>query len=108
MNYQWKIIGLNTHNETVNGVPGTPVVKSVDWVKSCEDAEGARGSYMGYTLLPTPNEDSTFVNFGDVKEADVIKWLESAISDSETAIINNALANQCMKRHVVKQPPPWL
>jgi hypothetical protein len=106
MDNTWKILGLNTNIETVNGTD-MPVVKSVDWVIYCVDDLGAAGRYLGQTTLPAVTDNTTFVDFASLTFDVVKNWIDDSMNDSERNIINEALRIQCSKKGLDKQAPPW-
>lgn len=109
MDYQWRVVRLGLKDElSADGVLLEKSIVDVRWKKIATDTDGTTASYVGQTTLSAANDPAAnFINYADVKEADVISWVQAALSDSDINMINNILNKKIEKNRIVTQKPNW-
>lgn len=109
MTYTWDIIKLATADKTNdNGEYLANAIISVKWRKNATDENGNRGSYVSETKIDIANTSAAdFIELDNVTKADVISWIESALSDSDKNAINKILQTKVEKEQATTITPNW-
>lgn len=109
MTYTWDIIKLGTADKTNNnGEELADAIISVKWKKTATDDNGNKASYLSETKINVADTSAAdFVALDNVTKADVITWIEAALSDSEKAAINKILQTKVEKEQAKVITPNW-
>jgi len=109
MTYTWDIIKLGTADKTnSDGDDLIDAIISVKWRKTLTDDNNNTASYLGETKIDvsgTPAAD--FIQLDNVTKADVVAWVESALSESDKKAINKILQTKVEKEQATIITPNW-
>jgi len=105
--YTWSITSLETQTVGENA----DTVIGVCWEKRGEDEALRIGMYSSRSDLPTETDaDSTFIEFADLTEADVINWVQANMTESYAAKVDASIQEQIdVQTNPINMPSlPWL
>ena len=106
--YTWKITGLKTKD--VSDSKAGAVVQTY-WEKTGTDENGNTGMFAGATPFTVdPTDDSgPFIPFDQLKEADVLAWIQSVVVGDYEKHINDKIQQQIDEKitPVVDAQMPW-
>tara|TARA_Y100000389_G_scaffold33334_1_gene28379 strand:+ start:12194 stop:12526 length:333 start_codon:yes stop_codon:yes gene_type:complete len=110
MTYSWEILDLFTRDVTnSDGIVLTDAVCQVVWRKVLTAEDGINKSFYlsATTVNAVETSESDFVSYGSLSPDIVVDWIESSLTDADTAMINKILE----KNHATKPEQkslPWL
>tara|TARA_Y100001972_G_C7392888_1_gene204986 strand:+ start:88 stop:420 length:333 start_codon:yes stop_codon:yes gene_type:complete len=97
MKYTWKISQLNCKiKETIDGKELNNVVKTIHWRYELEDG-GKRVEIYGAEDLFRADADN-FIEYNNLKESDVIGWLEDNVD------VDDLKSNLNQQMNLIKNP----
>ena len=104
INYTWEITGLKTKTEGEN----KEAVIQTYWKKIGKEDDGNEGSFSGATPFTSVDADP-FVAFKDLKEADVLGWIQAVVVDDYEKHVNGVIQDQidALVSPVVEADLPW-
>jgi hypothetical protein len=108
MNYQWRIIRLGLSDELNNdGVVLENAIVDVRWKRIATGGDGS-ASFIGSTKLSAKDVSaSDFISLDNIKEADVLSWVQNSLSESEINRINKILDRKIELQKIRIRKPSW-
>lgn len=109
MIYTWEILKLGTLDQTnSDGDVLADAIISVKWKKIATNAANKSASYVGKTSLDLLSVSaSDYIVLDDVTKADVVAWVEEAMTATEIANINTILAKKVEINTMSTFVPNW-
>lgn len=103
--YTWKVIGLKT--DKVHG--SSNVIVQTHWKKIGTDEKGNQGEFLGSTTFSpdTIPKGTKFESFDNLKEEDVIKWIQASVIDLYEEHVNAHISRQIQEKNAVEVELPW-
>lgn len=98
--YTWSIKKLTTINSDLY----QDVVQVIDWEVSGSDGTNAASS-SGSTAVPFPVNG--FVNYADLTEEEVIKWVQDSLPELRMNEITGTIAAKLNQLSSQEKPLPW-
>lgn len=109
LTFTWGIKNIKTtKNES-----GEDLVSEIYWFKTGKDSNGTEASFEGVVYardIPVvEGEDSKFIPYKKLKEADVLKWVKRMVSSYESHV-DNTIQKQIDEQNnvLVDSPLPWV
>lgn len=99
MEYTWEVTGLKAD-------PNGGVVQTY-WKKTGTDADGNVGTFSGATPFEVDPDDTDYIPFDQLTEADVLGWIQAVVVDSYEEHVNGQIQRQIDQQTVTDAVMPW-
>ena len=96
MTYTWEVTSIQTKDETnTDNATNKDAVIQTRWKKTGKDSDGNEGTFVGATPLTSVNTSaSDFKALADLKEADVLGWIQAQVTGEYANHVNAQIQKQ--------------
>ena len=109
MTYTWEVTSIQTKDETNtdNGTNKDAVIQT-RWKKIGTDSNGNKGEFVGATPLTSVNTSaSDFKSLADLKESDVLGWIQAQVTGEYENHVNAQIQKQIDDKAIKNPDLPW-
>ena len=107
--YTWKVTSIKTKDETnTDKVINKDAVIQTYWQKIGRDNDGNEGKFSGATPLTSVNTSaSDFKSLADLKESDVLGWIQAQVTGDYETHVNAQIQKQIDDKAIKNPDLPW-
>ena len=110
MTYTWEVTQIKIKNETNSdkAINKDAVIQTY-WKKTGKDSDGNEGTFQGATPLSSVNTSaSDFKALADLKESDVLGWIQAQVTGDYEAHVNEKIQEQIDNKAITEVATlPW-
>ena len=109
MTYTWEVTSIQTKDETnTDKATNKDAVIQTRWKKIGTDSNGNKGEFQGATPLTSVNTSaSDFKALADLKESDVLGWIQAQVNGDYEAHVNEQIQKQIDDKAIKNPDMPW-
>ena len=107
--YTWKVTSIKTKDETnTDKAINKDAVIQTYWQKIGKDSDGNEGTFSGATPLTSVNTSaSDFKALADLKESDVLGWIQAQVTGDYEVHVNAQIQKQIDDKAIKNPDMPW-
>tara|TARA_B100000212_G_C27325525_1_gene512187 strand:- start:722 stop:1063 length:342 start_codon:yes stop_codon:yes gene_type:complete len=109
MTYTWEVTSIQTKDEiNSNKATNKDAVIQTRWKKIGKDSDGNEGEFQGATPLTSVNTSaSDFKALADLKESDVLGWIQAQVTGDYEVHVNAQIQKQIDEKAIKNPDMPW-
>lgn len=109
MTYTWEVTSIQTKDETnTDNATNKDAVIQTRWKKIGTDSNGNKGEFVGATPLTSINTSaSDFKAISDLKELDVLEWIQAQVTGDYEVHVNAQIQKQIDDKAIKSPDLPW-
>ena len=109
MTYTWEVTSIQTKDETnIDKATNKDAVIQTRWKKIGKDSDGNEGVFNGATPLTSVNTSaSDFKALADLKESDVLGWIQAQVTGDYEVHVNAQIQKQIDEKAIKNPDMPW-
>tara|TARA_Y100000004_G_scaffold39382_1_gene42371 strand:- start:12661 stop:13002 length:342 start_codon:yes stop_codon:yes gene_type:complete len=109
MTYTWEVTSIQTKDEiNTDNATNKDAVIQTRWKKVGTDSNGNKGEFVGATPLTSVNTSaSDFKALADLKEADVLGWIQAQVTGEYANHVNAQIQKQIDDKAIKETDLPW-
>jgi len=109
LTYTWEVTSIQTKDETnSDNATNKDAVIQTRWKKIGKDSDGNEGTFAGATPLTSVNTSaSDFKALADLKESDVLGWIQAQVTGDYEVHVNAQIQKQIDEKAIKNPDMPW-